>query len=114
VRCQGRSRCATLRLPCVSQAQSPPPAFPQVALSRQLELTADAVLAVRQGRSLTDALARCPAEQRAGVQALSFHVMRWQGGAIEVRQALAPKAPPPNVDALLITALALLWPVPAP
>jgi hypothetical protein len=43
----------------VSQAQSPPPAFPQVALSRQLELTADAVLAVRQGRSLTDALARC-------------------------------------------------------
>ncbi len=114
MRAAAESRCAALRLACVPQAQSSPPAFPQVALSRQLELTADAVLAVRQGRSLTDALARCPADLRAGVQALSFHVMRWQGGAMEVRQALAPKAPPPNVDALLITALALLWPVPAP
>ncbi len=109
MRAAAGSRCAALRLPRVPQAQSSPPAFPQVALSRQLELTADAVLAVRQGRSLTDALARCPADLRAGVQALSFHVMRWQGGALEVRQALAPKTPPPNVDALLVTALALLW-----
>ena len=48
------------------------------------------------------------------VQALAFHVMRWQGGATEARKVMAPKTPPPNVDALLITALALLWPVPEP
>lgn len=87
---------------------------PPIALARQLDLAAEAVLAVRQGHSLTDALGRCPAEARAGVQALAFHVMRWQGGAIEVRRALAPKNPPPAVDALLVTALALLWPVPNP
>lgn len=92
------------------QAAHPPP----IALARQLELAADAVLAVRQGQSLTDALARCPADARPGVQALAFHVMRWQGGAMEVRRALAPKNPPPPVDALLVTSLALLWPVPHP
>lgn len=92
------------------QAAHPPP----IALARQLELAADAVLAVRQGQSLTDALARCPNDARPGVQALAFHVMRWQGGAMEVRRALAPKNPPPPVDALLVTSLALLWPVPNP
>ena len=40
--------------------------------------------------------------------------MRWLGGATEVRNIVAPKVPPPNVDALLLTALALLWPVPDP
>jgi 16S rRNA (cytosine967-C5)-methyltransferase len=83
-------------------------------LARLLDLTADAVLAVRGGGSLTDALARCPADARPGVQALSFHVMRWLGSAGEVRALVAPKAPPPHVDSLLLTALALLWPVPAP
>jgi len=107
-----------LRLPCVSPAHSvPPPAAafaPALPLARLLEITADAVLALRQGRSLTDVLARCPADARPGVQALAFHAMRWLGGAEEVRKIVAPKAPPPNVDALLVTALALLWPVAAP
>lgn len=93
---------AGARLPDVS-APSPP-------LARLLDLTADAVLAVRDGRSLNDVLARVPADARPGVQSLSFHVLRWLGGATEVRQAVAPKTPPPNVDALLVTALALLWP----
>ncbi|WP_395701420.1 16S rRNA (cytosine(967)-C(5))-methyltransferase RsmB [Aquabacterium sp.] len=79
-------------------------------LARLLDATADAVAAVREGRSLTDVLARCPAELRAGTQALSFHVLRWLGGAQAVRAMLAPKSPPPNVDALLVSALALLWP----
>ena len=79
-------------------------------LWRLLEHTAEAVQAVRGGRSLTDALARTPAELRPGVQALSFHTLRWLGSATEVRARLAPKAPPPDVDALLLTALALLWP----
>ena len=99
---------AGARLPGVS-APSPP-------LARLLDLTADAVQAVRDGRSLNDLLARVPVDARPGVQALSFHVLRWLGSAIEARQAMAPKTPPPNVDALLVTALALLWPTgePAP
>ena len=79
-------------------------------LSRLLAHTADAVAAVRSGRSLTEALAACPAAARPGTQALSFHVMRWMGGAEAARERLAPRMPPPRVDALLITALALLWP----
>lgn len=87
---------------------------PSPPLARLLDLTADAVQAVRDGRSLTDALARVPADARPGVQALSFHALRWLGGALEARAAMAPKAPPPNVDALLVTALALLWPTGEP
>jgi 16S rRNA (cytosine967-C5)-methyltransferase len=82
-------------------------------LARLLDHTADALQAVRAGRSLTDVLARCPPEARAGTQALSFHVLRWLGAAQVLREQLAPKAPPPNVDALLTAALALLWPQPA-
>ncbi len=79
-------------------------------LSRLLEHTADAVQAVRSGQSLTAVIARVPAELRPGVQALSFHTLRWLGSATEARALLAPKTPPPPVDALLVTALALLWP----
>ena len=91
---------------------SGPPAAPTATppLSRLLEHTADAVQAVRGGRSLTELLARVPAELRPGVQALSFHTLRWLGSATEARALLAPKIPPPQVDALLVTALALLWP----
>jgi len=72
--------------------------------------TADAVQAVRSGQSLTEALARCPGEARPGTQALAFQVMRQLGAAQAARQLLAPKSPPPAVDALLLTVLALLWP----
>jgi 16S rRNA (cytosine967-C5)-methyltransferase len=79
-------------------------------LARLLEHTADAVQAVRDGRSLTDVLTRVPPDLRPGVQSLSFHTLRWLGSAMEARARLAPKTPPANVDALLVTALALLWP----
>jgi 16S rRNA (cytosine967-C5)-methyltransferase len=79
-------------------------------LARLLDLSADAVMAVRDGRSLNDVLARVAPDARPGVQALSFHVLRWLGGAEAVRDIAAPKHPPPKVDALLLTALALLWP----
>ncbi len=90
------------------------PPVNSLPLARLLGLTADAVQGVLAGRSLNDLLARVPADARPGVQALTFHVLRWWGGAHEVRMALAPKTPPPNVDALLTTALALLWPLPDP
>src|SRR5512139_970808 len=79
-------------------------------LARLLGHTADAVAGVRAGRSLTEMLGQCPLPARAGTQALAFHVMRCLGGATVVRSMLAPKSPPPAVDALLTTALALLWP----
>ena len=79
-------------------------------LATLLNHTADAVQAVRAGQSLNAALAACPAPARAGTQALSFHALRWLGAAQVLRAQLAPKAPPPAVDALLLTALALLWP----
>jgi 16S rRNA (cytosine967-C5)-methyltransferase len=84
-----------------------------IALSHLLEHTADALAAVRGGRSLTEWLAHCPARARAGTQALAFHVMRWLGSADTLRRIVVPKTPPPKVDALLTVALALLWP-PAP
>ena len=40
--------------------------------------------------------------------------MRWLGGATEVREIVAAKAPPPAVESLLLTALALAWPGSAP
>ncbi|MCV2358627.1 16S rRNA (cytosine(967)-C(5))-methyltransferase RsmB [Paucibacter sp. TC2R-5] len=79
-------------------------------LQRLLLQVADALQAVRSGRSLTDVLARCPAELRPATQALSFYVLRLLGSAEAARALLAPKAPPPKVDALLVSALALLWP----
>ncbi|MBI5718031.1 MAG: 16S rRNA (cytosine(967)-C(5))-methyltransferase RsmB [Burkholderiales bacterium] len=80
------------------------------ALARLLDHAADTVAGVRGGRSLTDLLPRVPEVMRPGVQALAFHALRRLGGAQEVRARLAPKTPPPAVDALLLTALALLWP----
>ncbi len=83
-------------------------------LSRQLDLCADAVAEVRAGRSLTDVLAGVAPALRPGVQALSFQVLRGLGGALAARTRLAPRPPPARVDALLLTALALLWPSPRP
>jgi len=91
-----------------------PPHAASPPLHRLLGQTADAVAAVRAGRSLTDVLAACPAELRGGTQALSFQVLRALGGAEAARALMAPKPPPPAVDALLVTALALLWPGDAP
>ena len=79
-------------------------------LAQLLKHTADAVQAVRAGQSLNVALAHCPAAARPGTQALSFHALRWLGSAQALRVLLAPRTPPPAVDALLLTALALLWP----
>ena len=95
-----------------SPRATPPGQAP--ALSRLLEQTADAVQAVRAGRSLTDVLAACPGPLRPGTQALSFLVLRRLGAAQAVRAVLAPRTPPPAVEALLLSALALLWPDDAP
>ncbi len=80
-------------------------------LSLQLGATAKAVAFVMAGRSLNDVLADgsvVKPDLRAGVQALSFAVLRNWGMARALRELLAPREPMPPVDALLCTALALL------
>ena len=80
-----------------------------IPLWRQLQSVASVLLAIRCGVSGTAALAEVSAELRPGVQALVFHVLRSLGRAQALRQLLAKRAPPPAVDALLCTALALAW-----
>lgn len=80
------------------------------ALHEQLRRCAGLLRRVRQGGSLTDALAEVPPEWRPGCQAIGFHVMRWRAAAEAARRELAPRNPPADVDALLTCALSLLWP----
>jgi len=87
----------------MDQAPTPP-------LALLLERSADALQAVRSGRSLSDVLPQLPPQQRPGVQALTFTALRQLGATREVLRELAPKAPAPPVEALLCVALALLWP----
>ncbi len=80
-----------------------------IPLWRQLQATASVLGSVRAGESTTPALARVKAELRPGTQALTFHVLRNLGRAEALRKLLARRAPPPEADALLCTALALAW-----
>jgi 16S rRNA (cytosine967-C5)-methyltransferase len=91
----------------MSGAQAP-------ALNLQLVHVAQAVFAVRQGRSLGDALAAVPAPLRAGVQALAFHSLRQLGTCEALVTLLADRAPPPPLRALMSVALALLLTPDAP
>ncbi|HET9205724.1 MAG TPA: 16S rRNA (cytosine(967)-C(5))-methyltransferase RsmB, partial [Burkholderiaceae bacterium] len=79
-------------------------------LARLLERTAEAVAAVRGGRSLTAVLDTLPPDVRPGVLALASDVMRQLGTAQALRERLAARTPPPPVEALLLSALALLVP----
>lgn len=78
-------------------------------LWRQLQATAAMLQAIRQGQSGTAALDAVAPTLRAGVQALSFAVLRSLGRAQALRKLLAPRTPPAPADALLCTSLALLW-----
>ncbi|RYF01123.1 MAG: 16S rRNA (cytosine(967)-C(5))-methyltransferase RsmB [Comamonadaceae bacterium] len=89
-----------------STGTAPPQSLPLWVL---LDATALALQAVRAGQSGTAALAAVDAAQRPGVQALLFQALRHLGLAQAVRWQLAPRNPPPRVDALLCTALALAW-----
>ncbi len=66
-------------------------------------------MAVRDGQSMTAALEDVEAALRPGVQSLGFHTLRWLGRAEALRQQLARRPPPPEADALLCVALALIW-----
>jgi 16S rRNA (cytosine967-C5)-methyltransferase len=78
-------------------------------LWRLLQGAADVLASIRAGRSGTAALNAVPTELRPGVQSLSYRVLRELGRAEVLRQQLAARKPAPAVDALLCTALALVW-----
>ncbi len=78
-----------------------------IPLWRQLQAAAGVLASVRGGESATAAIARVDGNLRPGVQSLVFHVLRTLGRAEALRHQLASRAPPPQADALLCTALAL-------
>ncbi|MEN9474091.1 MAG: Ribosomal small subunit methyltransferase [Pseudomonadota bacterium] len=81
-----------------------------IPLSDQLAAAARTLLAVEQGRSLTDVLAKTPARLRPGVQALAFHALRHWGEAGVLIGLLAERPPEGAARALLGLALTLLLP----
>lgn len=81
-----------------------------IPLSDQLAASARTLLAVEQGRSLTDVLAKTPARLRPGVQALAFHALRHWGEAGVLIGLLAERPPEGAARALLGLALTLLLP----
>ena len=78
------------------------------SLATQLHWTAQCVLAVERGRSLSEILPTVPVGLRPDVQALTFESLRHAGGARQLTRQLAQRAPAPPALALLHTALALL------
>jgi 16S rRNA (cytosine967-C5)-methyltransferase len=82
---------------------------PSQPLWRLLQAAAEVVGAVRAGQSATAAMQRVDPVVRSGAQALAFQALRHLGRAEALRAQLAKRAPPPQADALLCTALALCW-----
>lgn len=78
-------------------------------LWRLLQGAADVLASIRAGRSGTATLNAVPTDMRPGVQSLSYRVLRELGRAEVLRQQLAARKPAPAADALLCTALALVW-----
>jgi 16S rRNA (cytosine967-C5)-methyltransferase len=77
-------------------------------LAHQLQLVANFLIALRAGNSWATAQFDVENTQRAGIQAITFAVLRHLGQAHALRVVLAPKKPVPAADALLTAALALL------
>lgn len=85
-----------------------PPAPQGPTLATQLRHTAGCVLAVEQGRSLSEVMPELPQALRPGVQALTFHALRHLGTARALVGQLVERKPAPPVQALLCSAVALL------
>ncbi|MBE2264310.1 MAG: 16S rRNA (cytosine(967)-C(5))-methyltransferase RsmB [Burkholderiaceae bacterium] len=90
-----------MRTATEASRQSPP-------LWRQLQVVARLVQGVRQGRSLTAQLPEVDPGLRPGVQALTFHALRWLGRAEALRSHLVARTPAAKPDALLCVALSLV------
>jgi 16S rRNA (cytosine967-C5)-methyltransferase len=79
-----------------------------IALSKQLACTAQFIQLVLAGRSSDEALAQCPANLRPSTQALGFAALRNLHRAQTLIGLMARQKQAPEVQSLLLTALALL------
>ena len=81
---------------------------PSQTLANQLPWVAACVKAVASGRNVDTALAKAPAELRAGVQAITYDVLRNWAWAQALLPMVAKKKPPEPARSLLLAAMALL------
>ena len=79
-----------------------------VSLSQQFPWVAQAAQAVGNGRNTDAVLGKTPVHLRAGVQALSFHVLRQWAWAHAITSQLVKKKPDAELAIWLTTAVALL------
>jgi len=79
-------------------------------LWQQLQASAKALRAVRQGRNHVQALADVSPAMRPAAQALVFAVLRQWGMTQAIQKHLVQRAPPAPVDDLLCVGLALALP----
>jgi 16S rRNA (cytosine967-C5)-methyltransferase len=84
------------------------PAGKPTTLAVQLQQVALFLIALRAGKSWAKAQFDIEITRRAGVQAITFAVLRHLGQGHALRVLLAEKKPVPAADALLIAALALI------
>jgi 16S rRNA (cytosine967-C5)-methyltransferase len=84
------------------------PAQISQTLANQLPWVAACVKAVAGGRNVDTALAKAPAELRAGVQAITYDVLRNWAWAQALLPMVAKKKPPEPARSLLLAAIALL------
>ncbi|UFS56090.1 16S rRNA (cytosine(967)-C(5))-methyltransferase RsmB [Comamonadaceae bacterium M7527] len=81
---------------------------PSQTLANQLPWVAACVKAVAGGRNVDTALAKAPAELRAGVQAIAYEVLRNWAWAQALLPMVAKKKPPEPARSMLLAAMALL------
>jgi 16S rRNA (cytosine967-C5)-methyltransferase len=99
----------TIRTAAFTSGSAPASGKPTpTTLAAQLRQVADFLIALRAGNSWATAQFDVENAQRAGIQAITFAVLRHLGQAHALRVLLAPKKPVPAADALLTAALALL------
>jgi 16S rRNA (cytosine967-C5)-methyltransferase len=84
------------------------PSGKPVTLAAQLQHVALFLIALRAGQSWATAQFDVESTRRAGVQAITFAVLRHLGQGHALRVLLAEKKPVPAADALLTAALALI------
>lgn len=92
-----------------NSSQEPATLNPSPPLWQLLQVTAELLQGVRQGRSTSRLLPGVRAAWRPAVQSLLFQVLRQLGRAQALRSRLVTRTPAPAADALLCTALALCW-----
>lgn len=78
-------------------------------LCESILLAADFLDQVRQGSSLTEALAKAPSENRSAAQSLSFEALRYKPKIIEALKQFINKAIDPEVEDILLIAISTLF-----